>query len=331
MEDYHKKGGISRMNQLTPEEKSELGKKAYQEKINPSIPRETHFGILKIGDKEIACSVVKDSEGNVHRLLSMKDVLKALGRGKIGGSDRKRAEVAKLPVFLSANNLKPFMSNEIVKWGSPVQYRKKDGRKMKGFDYRVLTSTCETYLKARDVRDTLTRDQIDLAKSCEILMRSFAQVGLVSLIDEVSGYQEVRDKFALQAILDKYLRKEFAEWAKRFPPSFYEQIFRLNNWKFAEISTKKPMIIGKYTNDIVYSRLLPELVDELQSRNPKNELGYRETRHHQWLSDIGHIDLDRHISAVTALMKCCRDWKEFKDLLGKVYPVKSAKDILIKE
>jgi len=125
------------------------------------------------------------------------------------------------------------------------------------------------------------------------------------------------------------LRQGFAEWAKRFPARFYQEIFRLNNWKFADISTKKPMIIGKYTNDVVYSRLLPELVDELQNRNPKNESGYRENKHHQCLNDIGHADLEKHIHGVTALMKCCADWKEFKELLNRVYPVKSSKDILI--
>lgn len=45
---------------------------------------------------------------------------------------------------------------------------------------------------------------------------SLAHVGIVGLIDEATGYQEVRDKLALQAILDAYLRKELVAWAKRF-------------------------------------------------------------------------------------------------------------------
>ncbi len=36
--------------------------------------------------------------------------------------------------------------------------------------------------------------------------------------------QETRDKKALQAILDRYLRRELATWAKRFPDEFYRQI-----------------------------------------------------------------------------------------------------------
>ena len=73
---------------------------------------------------------------------------------------------------------------------------------------------------------------------------------------------------------------------------------------------------------------MPSLVEELQNRNPKNELGKRDAKHHQWLSDIGHIDLDKHISATTALMKCCGNWSEFKNLIDKVYPVKSSTELL---
>jgi len=48
-------------------------------------------------------------------------------------------------------------------------------------------------------------------------VRGFARVGIIALVDEATGYQEVRNKLALQAILDAFLRKELAAWAKRFP------------------------------------------------------------------------------------------------------------------
>lgn len=325
MDDHHKKGGISRMNQLSPDEKSELSKKAYQERINPSIPKATHTGILKIGDMEIECAVLSDGR----RVISAKSIMRVMGRGRPSGEDIKKARDELIPIFLTANNLKPFIANEKECASQTIFYKRKGIPKTSGYECSMLTIACDAYLAARAAK-VLTKDQKDLADQCEIIMRGLAKTGLVALIDECTGYQEVRDRFALQAILDKYLRAEYAAWSKRFPPSFYEQIFRLNNWKFADISTKKPMIIGKYTNDVVYSRLLPELVEELQNRNPKNENGYRETKHHQWLSDIGHTDLDRHISATTALMKCCADWKEFKSLIDKVYPVRSSKDVFKK-
>jgi hypothetical protein len=40
----------------------------------------------------------------------------------------------------------------------------------------------------------------------------------------VDGRQGVRDRLALQAMLDMFLRKELAAWAKRVPDEFYEHI-----------------------------------------------------------------------------------------------------------
>jgi hypothetical protein len=325
MEDYHQKGGINRMKQLTIEERSDLGKRAYLEKICPSIPRATHTGTLRIGDQEIECAVLSDGR----RVLSARSIWKIMGRCKPSGNDLRKARGDQVPVFLTANNLKPFIPKDVRGAIDPIIYKYKGCPRITGYECSMLPLACDSYLGARKA-GVLTHDQKDLADQCEIIMRGLAKTGLVALIDECTGYQEVRDRRALQAILDDYLLKEFAEWSKRFPTSFYEQIFRLNNWKFQEISAKKPMIIGKYTNDVVYSRLLPGLVEELQNRNPKNELGYRPVKNHQYLSEIGNVDLERHISATIALMKCCADWKEFKGLIDKVYPVRSSKDIFKK-
>ncbi len=64
-----------------------------------------------------------------------------------------------------------------------------------------------------------------IAKAASLLIRGLAYVGIVALVDEATGYQEVRDKRALQSILDKYLRKELAAWAKRFPDEFCKEMF----------------------------------------------------------------------------------------------------------
>jgi hypothetical protein len=326
MREASKKGGINRMKQLSAEERLEFSRKGNLEKSNPSVPRETHSGVLKIGDTELKCGVLSDGR----RVLSCGSITKIMGRGKPNADAIKKARGAGIPSFLTANNLKPFVVNEKSMTPALVVYKSKEGKRAQGYECSVLTLACDAYLSGRDA-GVLSKEQLVLAKQCEIIMRGLAKTGLIALIDECTGYQEVRDKFALQAILDKYLRKEFAEWAKRFPPSFYEQIFRLNNWEFSEVSVKRPMIIGKYTNDVVYNRLVPELVEELQEKNPKTETGYRAVKHHQWLSEIGNMDLEKHISATTALMRCCKDWREFKELLDKVYPVKSTKEIFKKE
>lgn len=60
-----------------------------------------------------------------------------------------------------------------------------------------------------------------------MLSRGLQEVGIIGIIDEATGFQEVRDRLALQEILDQYLLRELAAWAKRFPDEFHKQIFRL--------------------------------------------------------------------------------------------------------
>jgi hypothetical protein len=151
-----------------------------------------------------------------------------------------------------------------------------------------------------------------------------ATVGIIALIDEATGYQQVRDRLALQKILDAYLLKELAAWAKRFPDEFYIELFRLRNWQFKGMIIKRPGYVGRLTNDLVYERLAPGILKELQARNPVTETGHRRHRHHQWLThDIGHPALSQHLYATVALMKASKDWHSFMMLIDRALPKKS--------
>jgi hypothetical protein len=164
-------------------------------------------------------------------------------------------------------------------------------------------------------------NQFHIVERCKILIRGLARVGIIALVDEATGYQEVRDRLALQAILDRFLRKELAAWAKRFPDEFYEQMFRLKTWQWRGMSVNRPSVVGKYTNDLVYERLAPGILEELQSRNPKDDKGHRKARHHQWLTeDVGHPALAQHLYAVIGFMRASRDWEGFYRILNRAFP-----------
>ena len=46
-------------------------------------------------------------------------------------------------------------------------------------------------------------------------------------------------------------------------------MFRLKKWDFDPLSVARPGIVGKYTVDLIYERLAPGLVKELERLNPK--------------------------------------------------------------
>jgi hypothetical protein len=320
------KGGLARAAKLTQEERSAIARKgAMAKKANKNsigLPRAV-FGSrdnpLMIGDLSVGCYVLEDGT----RILTQESFLTVLGRAaKAKGGHGVRTVVDNLPPFLAAANLKPLIDIEITKSTTPIEFISPTGAKVYGYAAELLPEVCRVYLSARD-NGVLLPSQEHIAERADMLVRSLASIGIVALVDEATGYQEVRDKKALSALLDKYLLQEFAKWAKRFPDTFYKEMFRLRGWEYPTISGGKPGVVGRFTMDIVYHRLAPGLVKELETRNPKVDNGRRKSTHHQWLTeDVGHPALSEHIHAVTGLMRAADDWDQFKRMLDRSFPVK---------
>lgn len=287
------------------------------------ILKATHAGKLNIGDIDLDCAVLEDGS----RVLSERAVSRAFG-SKRGGSHWRRKKAnndgADMPVYASANNLLPFINSDLqLALTNPINYIANSGAVANGLPAQLLPEVCNIWLKARDA-GKLHPSQAHIAVQADMLMRGLATIGIIALVDEATGYQEVRDKKALAAILDKYLRKELAAWAKRFPDEFYKEMFRLRKWPWNPGGVKRPGIVGKFTNDLVYERLAPNILEELESKNPKNESGNRSHRHHQWLTeDVGHPALAQHIFALIALMRSSNTWDGFYRSLQRALPKKN--------
>lgn len=278
--------------------------------------------LLTLGDVSIPCAVLEDGT----RVLSQRGVNFALGRTR-GGQDyemRQETGGGQLPGFLAAASLSPFIDNELAAaMAKPIEYLPAHGgRSAFGMEATCLPQICDVWLKARKA-GALRHHQLRIADKAEMLVRALAKVGIVALVDEATGYQELRDKRALQALLDKYLRKELAAWAKRFPDDFYKEMFRLRGWKWPVPSARRPGAVGNYTNDIVYERLAPGILEQLESRNPKDDRGNRKGRHHQLLTDdVGHPALAQHLHAVTGFMRASSKWDQFYRMMNRAFPKK---------
>jgi len=69
-----------------------------------------------------------------------------------------------------------------------------------------LPKVCEVYLEARKA-NALLPSQKHIAERAEILIRGLATVGIIALIDEATGYQQLREERALATILDAVYRQ----------------------------------------------------------------------------------------------------------------------------
>lgn len=286
--------------------------------------RATHQGILLIGERGIPCAVLSDGR----RVLSARGATAVLG-GKRGGSHwarLKKGTGANLPPFLSANNLKPFIPKTLQL--APTPYITLDGQHALGVDAELLPQMCEVFMLARD-EGVLTHNQKPIAKAAEILMRGLAHVGILALVDEATGYQDSRARDALAKILEAFVAKEIRKWVKTFPADFYRELFRLKGIPFPATSIKKPRYVGKLTNDLVYRRIAPGVLDKLQEVNPKTPSGRRKAKHHQWMTeDLGHPKLREHLAAVITVMQLSATWDDFIPKLNRVKPVQKELPLL---
>lgn len=317
-------GGKARAEKLSPEQRSDIAKRAAaarweKERGLPKARFSSGETPLMVGGIPIDCYVLDDGM----RVLTQESFLVAMGRAaKAKGGHGVRTSVDKTPPFLAASNLKPLIDVEISGSTTPIEFISTSGAKVWGYPAELLPQTCRVYLAARD-QGVLHASQRHIADRADILVRALASVGIAALVDEATGYQEVRDRKALSALLDQYLNQEFAAWAKRFPDDFYKQMFRLRGWQYPMASGAKPGVVGRYTMDIVYDRLAPGIVNELETLNPKNERGNRRAKHHQFLTEeVGHPALSQHLHAVVTLMRASSSWEQFKDLLDRSLPRK---------
>lgn len=265
-------------------------------------------GELHSGDFSIPCYVLEDGR----RVLSGRGMQEALKMV----DDNKTASGHRILRYLNQKSLNPF----IFKDKEPGHFEPlicyDGGAQINGYEAVVLIDICDGILEARKHIELSPRQAI-IAEQCEILVRSFAKVGLIALIDEATGYQHEREQDELQKILKAYIAEELLPWQKRFPDVFYQELFRLNGWDYTVRGIKRrPGIIGKWTNKLIYEQLPPGVLDELKRKTPKS------ARLHQSLTaDIGQPELAAQITQVVTIFRLSDNmgqmWSNFNKLQSR--------------
>ena len=225
-----------------------------------------------------------------------------------------------MPRFASQNWLKSYISNDLaLALKSPILFQPPAGATAYGYPAELLVNLCNAVLDAYRSGVTTER-QAAIVSRAFALIRGLSTVGIIALVDEATGYQEIRAKRDLATILEKFIADELQPWARTFEFEFYRQIFRLKGWPGPD-GIKRPSVIGHYTNDIVYARVAHGVLEELQRLNPSLPGGGRKWRHHQWFKpDPGYIKLNQHLAAVIALMRAAPNWNAFQRSLKRAFP-----------
>lgn len=270
---------------------------------------------LILGSVEVPCYVLSNGQ----RVLSGNGMQKALGYSGSSGDWLIR--------FLNNKSLSPHLNAGVLDTlSSRVEFiRPGAGGSVSntyGYDATVLIDICDAILTAKNAGD-LTPKQLIYAVYAETIIRAVAKVGIVALIDEVTGYQKARSEDALQKFLQKFLEDEKAKWIRTFPPDFFEAIFKMKGWDWNIANEgKKPQVVGHYINNYVYSRIAPKVLNELRERNPKNEKGNRKGKYPQWINpEYGHPILKERLNTLTAFARAAGyNWNTWDRMVKRAFP-----------
>jgi len=308
--------GIARAKALTPERRAEIARKAgLANAERHKLPKATHGSSdhpLRIGDIQIPCYVLEDGT----RVLSQRGVIEGVGMAHgstKGGADR-------LAGFATGKGISPFINNDLrALIESPIRFISHPGSVAFGYPATMLADICDAVLAARKA-GVLQKQQEHIAHQAEVLVRGFARVGIIALVDEATGYQKERARDALANILEAFVAKELQPWVKTFPSDYYEQMFRLRGLPYPpENARYKPQYFGSLTNDVVYKRLAPGVLDELKKQAAKDER--KGAKLHQQLTPLlGHPRLREHLASVVSIMKLSRDYDDFMQKLDMLHP-----------
>lgn len=320
------RGGNARAAKLTPEERRDIAKKgAEAKKALAALPRATHGSEdhpLTIGDVKIPCYVLEDGR----RVLTRQGLQVGIGMSASGAI---KAGEHRLALFTSGLAERSAQKDSIfaaranalaTALAAPVLFRSPNASaKWIGYEATILADLCDVILEAR-AGGHLTHLQDHIATRAELLVRGFARVGIIALVDEATGFQKDRAKDALAKILEAFVAKELQPYLRTFPSDYYEQLFRLYDLPYPPEGNKswRPAFFGHITNDVVYSRLAPDLLPELKKAASKAE---RKSRLHQWLTqDIGHPKLREHLASIVTIMKLSKDAADFKANVNNIHP-----------
>lgn len=259
-------------------------------------------GPVRFANIALDCYILEDGTP----ILNKGKMMKAIGRAWKGSS---RTD---LPNFVGAKNLLPYVKDELREKLNGINFLY-GSQIISGYHADVLVLVCNVYLEAREAGMLHGKPQERIAQQCEILLRTFAKVGITALIYEQLGYEKFKNPDALRILVESYLVEEVRQYAKEFPDEFFGQLDKIYGNE-RTTSRNRPLYYAKFIRKYIYGPFEHgEVLKKLDERNPKINKKYRKDRFHSWLStDLGLSRLRAQIWQVIAILKTSSGKRTFE-------------------
>jgi P63C domain len=275
--------------------------------VTTELPAAVASADMTVGDDNgapsIACYVLSDGR----RVLSRTSALAALAGAEdvnLGGDLQRYVKPAE-------KHLRVALADELIEF----TIDNVSNKKVFGITADCFLDICRAFVRARDAGDLSTDRQVGIAKNANAFLSACANVGLIALIDEATGYQYMRAEDALRVKLRAYLEEEMRPWEKTFPDELWVEFGRLTGWKGSV--QQRPKYWGKLVNELVYQYLDADVFDWLKTNAPAPRHGQN---YHQWLSaQYGLKKLTEHIWMLIGLASACNTMEELRMRMAAKY------------
>lgn len=260
---------------------------------------------------DIDCYVLEDGQ----RVLSWRGASRATGFAEGSGSRMIR-------MLKETKSIQPYLSPallEVIDKHDKKQLDRftgtVDGKRVHGdiFPSDLLVDVADAFHAARINGDLKLSTHITFADNLYKIMKAFSKTGIIALIDEVTGYQNIRGARELQEKAQLYIAEEFRIWQRTFPETLFKEISRLYNFDYDPTTSQRPMATGRFIETYIYSRFPKEAIDNIKSNKGSKKI-------HQGLSEeIGMPQLNAVIQQVLTLAQISDSIDEFRTFYVKKY------------
>jgi hypothetical protein len=171
---------------------------------------------LWIGDIQLTCYVLEDET----RVLTLRDLQSSVGLSSGGGKEGAR----KIPALMRRLKDKGLDIMELdLRADSPIRFITTTNTIADGYDATILPDICAVLIEA-DRRGLLGERLDKLGQRAAQLQHGFAKLGIIYLVDSVTGYRDLKVGNELARILEAFVAKALQPYVKKFTPEFYSEI-----------------------------------------------------------------------------------------------------------
>lgn len=276
------------------------------------IPVATHKGNFeKEFGIDIDCYVLNDP---IHTaVIHQRGMSETLGLKSTSGVAFKR--------FIEGKNISVILGQELVeKLSKPLIFKvfplgqENVEVKAHGYDITILIDICKALLNASETGSDINPNVI---KQAQVIINASAKFGIKELAYTIAGYESTKEE-RIQAY-KFYVREEAREYEKEFPDQLYEEWYRIYElsrpirnrpWKFKHLTMKQIYYpLAKSSGNI--SDLVK--IAKMKSGKPKN------TRLHQFLSEVGVKALRQHLGQLLAIAQLSKTINQYEKNFNKIF------------